>query len=346
MVNKKILITGHNGYIGPLLVNLLQEKGFEVVGIDVNYFDDYCDFFPNGLKPFTQKIKDVRDIEESDLEGIYAVCQLAAISNDPMGELNPSITDDINYKSAIEIAKKAKKVGVKKFIYSSSCSLYGIAGDDALDETAELNPVTAYAKSKVATEIELAKLSDDDFCVTYLRNATAFGDSPKLRTDLVVNNLVGWAVTKGEIKIMSDGSPWRPLVHAEDIARAFVAMVETDASIINNEAFNVGMNTENFRIREVAEMVGEVVPNCEVVITGEHGSDSRTYRVNFDKIKNLVPAFQPKWTVKAGIEELYHQYTKQNIQFEDFTGRKFVRLKQLDYLQNENLVDKDLYFKK
>ena len=346
MVNKKILITGHNGYIGPLLVNLLQEKGFEVVGIDVNYFDDYCDFFPNGLKPFTQKIKDVRDIEESDLEGIYAVCQLAAISNDPMGELNPSITDDINYKSAIEIAKKAKKVGVKKFIYSSSCSLYGIAGDDALDETAELNPVTAYAKSKVATEIELAKLSDDDFCVTYLRNATAFGDSPKLRTDLVVNNLVGWAVTKGEIKIMSDGSPWRPLVHAEDIARAFVAMIETDASIINNEAFNVGMNTENFRIREVAQMVGEVVPNCEVVITGEHGSDSRTYRVNFDKIKNLVPAFQPKWTVKAGIEELYHQYTKQNIQFEDFTGRKFVRLKQLDYLQNENLVDKDLYFKK
>jgi|TARA_B100000795_G_scaffold269902_1_gene261032 nucleoside-diphosphate-sugar epimerase len=346
MVNKKILITGHNGYIGPLLVNLLQEKGFEVVGIDVNYFDDYCDFFPNGLKPFTQKIKDVRDIEESDLEGIYAVCQLAAISNDPMGELNPSITDDINYKSAIEIAKKAKKVGVKKFIYSSSCSLYGIAGDDALDETAELNPVTAYAKSKVATEVALAKLSDDDFCVTYLRNATAFGDSPKLRTDLVVNNLVGWAVTKGEIKIMSDGSPWRPLVHAEDIARAFVAMIETDASIINNEAFNVGMNTENFRIREVAQMVGEVVPNCEVVITGEHGSDSRTYRVNFDKIKNLVPAFQPKWTVKAGIEELYHQYTKQNIQFEDFTGRKFVRLKQLDYLQNENLVDKDLYFKK
>jgi len=224
--------------------------------------------------------------------------------------------------------------------------LYGIAGDDALDETAELNPVTAYAKSKVATEVALAKLSDDDFCVTYLRNATAFGDSPKLRTDLVVNNLVGWAVTKGEIKIMSDGSPWRPLVHAEDIARAFVAMIETDASIINNEAFNVGMNTENFRIREVAQMVGEVVPNCEVVITGEHGSDSRTYRVNFDKIKNLVPAFQPKWTVKAGIEELYHQYTKQNIQFEDFTGRKFVRLKQLDYLQNENLVDKDLYFKK
>jgi len=346
MVNKKILITGHNGYIGPLLVNLLQQKGFEVVGIDVNYFDDYCDFFPNGLKPFTQKVKDVRDIEESDLEGIYAVCQLAAISNDPMGELNPSITDNINYKSAIEIAKKAKKVGVKKFIYSSSCSLYGIAGDEALDETAELNPVTAYAKSKVATEIDLSKLSDTNFCVTYLRNATAFGDSPKLRTDLVVNNLVGWAVTKGEIKIMSDGSPWRPLVHAEDIARAFVAMVETDASIINNEAFNVGMNTENFRIREVAQMVGEVVPNCEVVITGEHGSDSRTYRVNFDKIKNLVPAFQPKWTVKAGIEELYKQYKKQNIQFEDFTGRKFVRLKQLDYLQNENLVDKDLYFKK
>lgn len=346
MAAKKILITGHNGYIGPLLVNLLQEKGYEVIGVDVNYFDDSCEFFPKGLQPFKQIIKDVRDIDESDLEDVYAIAYLAAISNDPMGELNPKITEDINYNAAVRLAQKAKSVGVKKFIYMSSCSLYGIAGDDALDETAEFNPVTAYAKSKVAAELELKPLADDSFCVTFLRNATAFGNSPKLRTDLVVNNLVGWAVTKGQIKIMSDGSPWRPLVHAEDISRAVIAMIETDITIINGEAFNIGQNSENFRIKDIAEMVSQVVPNCDVIFTGEHGADSRTYRVNFDKVTKMVPNFKPKWTVKAGIEELYEAYKKQNLLFDDFVGKRFVRLKQLDYLKAENIVDEDLYFVK
>jgi len=342
---KKIIVTGHTGFIGSLMVPLLLEKGYEVVGIDTKFFGEDCEFYPPE-KGFTEIIKDTRDIEEKDLEGAYAICHLAALSNDPMGDLDEQLTFDINHLASIEIAKKAKKVGVEKYIYSSSCSLYGIAdGDVALTEDAEFNPVTAYAKSKVYSERDILPLATEDFSVTFMRNSTAYGISPKLRLDLVVNNLVGWAVTTGQIKIMSDGSPWRPLVHAEDIARAFIAVIEAPKDSVNKQCYNVGQSEENFQIKDIAKMVGEVVPDCEVVITGEHGSDSRSYRVNFDKIKNELPNFKPKWTLKKGIEEVYEAYKKYGMDDEKFNGKAFIRLKELQYLIETDKINDKLIWK-
>jgi len=338
---QKIIVTGHSGFIGSLMVPLLLDKGYEVVGIDTKYFDKECEFYPS-REGFTEIIKDTRKITEKDLEGAYAICHLAALSNDPLGDLDEQLTYDINHLASVEIAKLAKKVGVEKYIYSSSCSLYGIAdGDVALDETADFNPVTAYAKSKVYSERDIIPLATDDFSVTFMRNSTAYGISPKLRLDLVVNNLVGWAVTTGQIKIMSDGSPWRPLVHAEDIARAFIAVIETPKKIVNRQSYNVGQTSENFQIRDIAKLVGEVVPGCSVVITGEHGSDSRSYRVNFDKIARELPRFKPQWTLKKGIEEVYEAYKKYGMDEDKFNGRYFIRLKQLQYhIENKHVDDK------
>ena len=342
---KKIIVTGHTGFIGSLMVPLLLEKGYEVVGIDTKFFGEDCEFYPP-VKGFTEIIKDTRDIEEKDLEGAYAICHLAALSNDPMGDFDEQLTFDINHLASIEIAKKAKKIGVEKYIYSSSCSLYGIAdGDTALTEDADFNPVTAYAKSKVYSERDILPLATEDFSVTFMRNSTAYGISPKLRLDLVVNNLVGWAVTTGQIKIMSDGSPWRPLVHAEDIARAFIAVIEAPKDSVNKQCYNVGQTEENFQIRDIAKMVGEVVPGCEVVITGEHGSDSRSYRVNFDKIKNELPNFKPKWTLKKGIEEVYEAYKKYGMDDEKFNGKAFIRLKELQHLIETDKINDKLIWK-
>jgi len=342
---KKIIVTGHTGFIGSLMVPLLLEKGYEVVGIDTKFFGEDCEFYPP-VKGFTEIIKDTRDIEEKDLEGAYAICHLAALSNDPMGDFDEQLTFDINHLASIEIAKKAKKIGVEKYIYSSSCSLYGIAdGDTALTEDADFNPVTAYAKSKVYSERDILPLATEDFSVTFMRNSTAYGISPKLRLDLVVNNLVGWAVTTGQIKIMSDGSPWRPLVHAEDIARAFIAVIEAPKDSVNKQCYNVGQSEENFQIRDIAKMVGEVVPGCEVVITGEHGSDSRSYRVNFDKIKNELPNFKPKWTLKEGIKEVYEAYKKYGMDDDKFNGKAFIRLKELQHLIKTDKINGKLIWK-
>ena len=341
---QKIIVTGHTGFIGSLMVPLLLDKGYEVVGIDTKYFGKDCEFYPP-REGFTEIIKDTRKITEKDLEGAYAICHLAALSNDPLGDLDEQLTYDINHLASVEIAKLAKKVGIEKYIYSSSCSLYGIAdGDTALDETAEFNPVTAYAKSKVYSERDIVPLATDDFSVTFMRNSTAYGISPKLRLDLVVNNLVGWAVTIGQIKIMSDGTPWRPLIHAEDIARAFIAVIEAPKNVVNRQSYNVGQTSENFQIKDVAKMVGEVVPGCSVVITGEHGSDSRSYRVNFDKIARELPNFKPKWTLKKGIEEVYEAYKKYGMDEDKFKGRYFIRLKQLQYLIENKRVDNKLFW--
>ena len=338
---QKIIVTGHSGFIGSLMVPLLLDKGYEVVGIDTKYFGEDCEFYPP-REGFTEIIKDTRNITEKDLEGAYAICHLAALSNDPLGDLDEQLTYDINHLASVQIAKLAKKVGVEKFIYSSSCSLYGIAdGNVALDETAEFNPVTAYAKSKVYSERDIMPMASDDFSVTFMRNSTAYGISPKLRIDLVVNNLVGWAVTTGQIKIMSDGTPWRPLVHAEDIARAFIAVIEAPKEVVNQQSYNVGQTEENFQIRDIAKLVGEVVPGCSVIITGEHGSDSRSYKVNFDKITRELPNFKPQWTLKKGIEEVYEAYKKYGMNEDKFTGRYFIRLKQLQYhIDNKHINDK------
>jgi nucleoside-diphosphate-sugar epimerase len=347
---KKILVTGHNGYIGPHLVRLLLEKGYSVVGIDTNYFDKDCRFYIqefNDNSSFEENIKDLRKINESDFKDIFAVCHLAGLSNDIMGDLDENLTYDINHQTSVKIATLAKAAGVDRFIFSSSCSLYGIAdGNIALDETAGFAPVTAYAKSKVLTERDVLPLADDNYTVTFLRNATAYGVSPKLRTDLVVNNLLGWALTKGKIRIMSDGTPWRPIVHCEDIARAFVAMIEAPKTVINGQAFNIGINSENFRVIEIAEKIKEAIPECEIEITNEHGGDSRSYRVNFEKVKKLVPGFEPKWTLVKGIQELLQAYKLNNLTFEDFNSRKHVRIMQLKHLLENQIIDSNLYFKK
>jgi nucleoside-diphosphate-sugar epimerase len=341
---KKIIVTGHKGFIGVHLVRLLKEQGYYVIGIDTNYFDEECDFL-DYMKPDLEIFKDIRDINEDDLNETYAVCHLAGLSNDPMGELNENLTYDINYEASKKLAILSKKAGVERFIFSSSCSMYGIAdGDDALDESAEFAPVTAYAISKVKTEIDVKNLGSENFSVTFLRNATAYGLSPKLRLDLVVNNLVGWAVTTGNIKIMSDGTPWRPLVHAEDIARAFVATIDSPKNEVNGKSFNVGINGENYQIKDIARMVGEVIPNCKVEITGEHGSDSRSYKVDFSKIANELPKFKPKWKLRDGIEEIYQSYISQGMNEERFNGRYYIRLKQLEYLSQKKLINDSLYW--
>jgi nucleoside-diphosphate-sugar epimerase len=339
---EKIVVTGHKGYIGSMLTSLLVEEGYDVIGIDVNYFGKDCEFFEPKYGKIKEISKDIRDLSEKDIRGSYAICHLAALSNDPLGELSEDLTYDINYRATVRLAILAKRVGVEKFIYSSSCSLYGIGGNAALSEEAEFNPITAYAKSKVYSERDIRPLGDSDFCVTFLRNSTAYGISPKLRVDLVVNNLVGWAVVTGQIKILSDGTPWRPLIHVEDIARAFIAAIETPKDIINQQAFNVGINTENYQIRTIAYMIQNVIPNCNIEITNDHGSDFRTYRVNFDKIGKLMPNFRPRWNLQAGIEQIYKNYKDYNMDLEKFTGRYFIRLKQIKYLMKKKIVDEKL----
>jgi len=344
MSMKEILVTGHEGFIGSLLVKLLMEKGYGVTGLDTNFFNSDCELFheENEIKTIN---KDIRQISEADLQGIDAVCHLAALSNDPLGKLNPELTGDINFKASVRLAELCKKVGVSKFIYSSSCSLYGKAGDDALTEEAVFNPITAYAKSKVMTEEHVLPMGDEEFCVTALRNATAYGISSKLRLDLVVNNLVGWALVTGEIKILSDGTPWRPIVHAEDIARAFIAVIEAPKERVNQQAFNVGIDSENFRIKEIAEAVAEMVPHCDIVITGEHGSDSRSYRVDFGKIKNQLPEFKPAWNLRKGIHQIHENYLRYKMNDEKFNGRYFTRLKQIRYLLNAGKISNELFWR-
>ncbi len=341
---KKIIVTGYNGYIGAHLTKLLSENGYDVVGIDTNYFDKDCEFFPyNHLG--SEINKDVRLINEKDIRGAYAICHLAALSNDPMGALDENLTFNINHKASVRLAELAKKCRVEKFIYSSSCSLYGITdGDLALNETADFSPVTAYAKSKVYSERDILPLKDEFFSVTFLRNATAYGISPKLRLDLVVNNLIGWALTTKEIKIMSDGNPWRPLIHAEDIARAFIAVVEAPKEKVNGQSFNTGQNEENYRVKDIAEMIGKIVPDCKIVITGEHGSDSRSYKVNFSKIKNTLPNFKPAWNLEQGIMQIFNSYVELGIDDKKFSGRYFTRLKQLTYLLDTGKLNNELYW--
>lgn len=341
--NLSVLVTGSNGFIGPLLVNQLLSEGYDVIGLDTNYFSKDCEFYPNETQ-FDIINRDVRDITEKDLRGVYGVCHLAGISNDPMGELNPDLTHEINYKSSIRLAKIAKEVGVERFVFSSSCSTYGIADSNrAMTEEDKLAPVTAYAKSKVLTEYELKSLGSSDYTVTSLRNATAFGVSSKLRLDIVVNNLTAWAYTTNKIQIMSDGSPWRPLVHAADIAQAFVCVLSAPTDLMNKEEFNVGSNTENYQIKDIAEIIKQKMPSCDITI-GNQSPDSRTYQVNFDKIASILPDFKPKWTVPKGVDQLLSSYKENDLTLEKFEGRYFIRLNQIRYLLDENSINNNLYW--
>src|SRR5918992_3072802 len=339
-VTLRVLVTGHNGYIGCALVPLLLEAGHDVGGLDT-YLYETCTF-GDDVESISAVRKDVRDVEAADLEGFEAVIHLAAISNDPVGDLNADTTYDINHRAASNLARLAKEAGVSRFLFSSSCSLYGAAGDGFLDESAAFNPVTPYGHSKILAEQDMHLLADDDFSPTYLRNATAYGLSARLRGDLVVNNLAGYAFTTGEALIKSDGMPWRPLVHIEDISRAFVALLHAPREVVHDEAFNVGQTSENYKIRDVATIVGEVVPNSTVTFADGASPDIRNYRVNCDKIAETLPAFEPEWNVRRSVEELYEAYLANGLEYDDFLSRRFMRIKHVRELQDEGVLDDQL----
>jgi nucleoside-diphosphate-sugar epimerase len=339
----RVLVTGHKGYIGTILVPMLLAAGHETVGFDSDLYERST--FGEGIAEIPEIRKDIRDVQKSDLEGFDAVLHLAGLSNDPLGNLNPNLTYEINHQASVRIAELAKQAGVSRYIFSSSCSNYGAGGEDLLNEESAFNPVTPYGESKVKVEQDVSKLADDNFSPTFLRNSTAYGVSPRLRFDLVLNNLVAWAFTTGKVFIKSDGTPWRPIVHIEDISRAFVAVLEAPREAIHNEAFNVGRNEDNYRIRELADIVKETVSNCQIEYAEDAGPDKRCYRVDCSKILRVVPAFKPQWNARKGAQELLDAYQKIGLTLEEFEGPKYQRIAHIKQLLSNNLLDDNLRWK-
>jgi nucleoside-diphosphate-sugar epimerase len=336
----RILVTGHKGYIGTVMAPLLSAAGHDVVGLDTDLFEQ-CTF---GSEPedFPAIRKDLRDVEHADLEGLDAVIHLAGLSNDPLGNLNPDLTYDINYHASVRLARLSKEVGISRFLFSSSCSTYGAAGENILDETAEFNPVTPYGRSKVLVEQDVAKLAAPSFSPTFLRNATAYGVSPRLRFDLVLNNLTAWALTTGRVFIKSDGTPWRPIVHIEDISRAFLTVLEAPRDLVHNKAFNVGRTEENYQIRDLAQIVQETVPGCSIEFATDAGPDKRCYRADFSLIHRTLPGFQPQWDARRGARELYDAYRKVSLRLEDFEGPRYKRIDHIQGLLSTGRLDASL----
>ncbi len=341
----KVLLTGHCGYIGTVLGPMLRERGHDVYGFDSDLFREST--FAGYPDDIQGAAGDVRDFDPGDLAGqelasFDAIIHLAGLSNDPLGDYQPELTFDINWRASVRLAELSKQAGVKRFLFASSCSNYGSAGNDFLTESAGFNPVTPYGQSKVAVERDVAPLADETFSPTFIRASTAYGVSPRLRFDLVVNNLTAWAMTTGEVRMKSDGMPWRPIVHVEDIARAYVAALEADRQDVHNEAFNVGQTCENYRVRDIAELVVEIVPGSVASFAEDAAPDKRNYRVDCNYIARKLHGFKPQWTARRGIEELYDAFCRRGLTLDEFEGEKFKRIAHVKKLVADGRLQEDL----
>jgi len=340
----KILITGSRGYIGTVMAPMMVAAGHEVAGVDADFYRRST--FGDWSESIATTVKDVREIEARDLAGLDAVVHLAALSNDPLGDLDPRLTYELNHLASVRLAALAKEAGVRRFVVASSCSNYGAAGDAPMNEDSELNPVTAYGESKVLAERDISRLADHSFTPTFLRCATAYGVSPRLRFDIVLNNLVAWAFTSGKVMLKSDGTPWRPIVHIEDISRAFLAVLSAPPEVVRAQAFNIGRDDQNYRIREIAEIVKETVPGCEVAFAEGAGPDKRNYRADFSKVARVLPWFQPQWDARKGARQLYEAYKAIGLKLTDFEGPRYRRIDQIKGLIASGDLGTDLRWRR
>lgn len=340
----QVLVTGTEGYLGSLLPPLLMESGHEVLGVDTGYYK--VGWLYNGTTVTAKTLnKDIRHISTQDLQGVDAIVHMAELSNDPTGQLSPNITYDINHKGSVRLANLAKAAGISRFVYMSSCSVYGVATAGDVTEESQVNPQTAYAECKTMVERDVQLLADDSFSPTFMRNATAFGASPRMRFDIVLNNLAGLAWTTKEIKMISDGTPWRPLVHALDICKAIACTLEAPRDIVHNQIFNVGDTANNYRVKEIAEIIADAFPGCKLSF-GDSGSDNRSYRVSFEKINSILPGFKCDWQAVDGAKQLFYLFKQIDMTAETFLFRGFTRLQQLEYLIRTGQIDGDFFWTK